>query len=213
MKKRIPAKRKSAKEAPKCDTNLPKPVPKSTLNYKQQIFVAEYLIDLNATQAAIRAGYSERSARQVSARLMTNAVIKAEMDAEIERRKLNCVISSEEIINELALLGRGDINDYLRITEDGTVQMIPLDQLSKDKSRCVKKVKERRVIKTLKGTKDQPDGDLLMEATVEYELWDKVKSLELLARHKGLLHDKLELDSEKPIILVKSAAAAKTTRT
>jgi hypothetical protein len=104
-------------------------------------------------------------------------------------------MSAEEIERELALLGSADISDYLRVSEDGAVTMIPLDQLDKGKSRCVRKIRERRVIKTLKGTKDQPDGDMILESTVEYELWDKVKSLELLGRYRGM--DKLTVVNEK----------------
>jgi cell division protein FtsX len=54
-------------------------------------------------------------------------------------------------------------------------------------------VKEKRVIRTVKGTKDKPDGEEILDATYEFELCDKVKSLELLSRHLGLLNDKNEV--------------------
>lgn len=68
---------------------------------KRQAFVTEYLIDFNATQAAIRAGYAPRSARQQAARLLTNDDIQA----ELARRRLHLeqqgLVSVEEVISGL----------------------------------------------------------------------------------------------------------------
>jgi hypothetical protein len=58
------------------------------LNPKQQRFVAEYLIDLNATQAAVRAGYSAKTARKIGSRLLTKEDIQAAIDT-IRRRQVS----------------------------------------------------------------------------------------------------------------------------
>jgi phage terminase small subunit len=66
------------------------------LNDRQRLFVAEYLKDFNATRSAIAAGYSPKAARAVSSRLLTNANIKAEIDA----KKTKLFFDKENIIRE-----------------------------------------------------------------------------------------------------------------
>lgn len=192
MTKRIPPKRKPTNEATKCDDNLRKPIPKTTLNYKQQLFVAEYLVDLNATQAAIRAGYSVHTAQRVGSENLYKPLIEAAIKAEIEKRKEAIGITAAEVVRELALIGMADMSDFITIDDGGMIQANPLNTLTEGRSRIVRKVKERRVIRTERGTKEKPDGDQIMEQTYEFELHDKVKSLELLAKHLGLLIEKHE---------------------
>ena len=183
---------KNVKTHKNTDVNLPEPAPKTSLNRKQQLFVAEYLVDLNATQAAIRAGYSKRTAKQIGDKLLTHIVIKTAIDSAIEERKSRISVTADSVVKELALVGFANMADFIVIDEGGGIQAIPLDQLAEGKSRIIKKVKEKRVIRTVKGTKDKPDGEEVLDATYEFELCDKVKSLELLARHLGLLNDKNE---------------------
>ena len=176
----------------KGDANIRKPIPKSTLNYKQQLFVAEYLVDLNATQAAKRAGYSDHTAFRIGQENLHKPTIEAAIKAEIEKRKATIGITAAEVVRELALIGMADMSDFVRIDEGGMIQANPLDTLSEGRSRIVKKVKEKRTIRTTKGTESNPDGEQIMEATYEFELHDKVKALELLAKHLGLLIEKHE---------------------
>ena len=55
------------------------------MNDRQRKFITEYLVDLNATQAARRAGYSERTANEQGSRLLANASIKAEIDRQLQK--------------------------------------------------------------------------------------------------------------------------------
>ena len=89
--------------------------------------------------------------------------------------------------------------DFVIIDEDGAINARSLDALTEGKSRIIKKVKEKRVIRSAKGTKDNPDGDQILDTTFEFELCDKVRALELLARHLGLLHDKTEVDLKQSV--------------
>ena len=69
---------------------------------KQQRFVDEYLIDLNATQAAIRAGYSEKTAQEQGSRLLSNVMVqKAVTEGQAEHAD-NCAVTVESLIAELA---------------------------------------------------------------------------------------------------------------
>ncbi|MFH1079465.1 MAG: terminase small subunit [Pseudomonadota bacterium] len=170
--------------------------PEPKLKRKQQIFVAEYLVDLDATKAAIRAGYSKKSAYAIGAENLRKPPIKAAIDAEIEKRKADCGGRAERVIAELELLGFSDMGDFVEIDEGGAVRAFPLGTLAEGKSRIIRKVKEKRTIKST------AEGDQILESTYEFELYDKVKPLETLARHHGLLHDKQELDVKQPITFV-----------
>jgi phage terminase small subunit len=87
---------------------------RTTLNPKRERFVAEYLVDLNATQAAIRAGYSRRTATQIGCRLLRNgSVAEAIASAQADLAgKLGVTV--ERIVTELARIGFSDIRDVLR---------------------------------------------------------------------------------------------------
>jgi len=196
-------KKEKTKKKPNKKEKLPlKDGVKQSFTNKQKIFIAEYLVDLDGAQAAARAGYSKKSANAIAAENLSKPHIKAEIDRQIEERKKKLSVTAEAVINELALVGFANMADFIVIDEGGSIQAIPLNKLTEGKSRIIKKVKEKRVIRTVKGTKDNPDGEEVLDATYEFELCDKVKSLELLSRHLGLLHDKQEVDLKQPLNII-----------
>lgn len=71
------------------------------LTARQQRFIEEYLIDLNATQAAIRAGYSENTANEQGSRLLTNVSIRGAIDRALEKRSNKLRLSAEWVLNRL----------------------------------------------------------------------------------------------------------------
>lgn len=73
----------------------------SALTPKQQRFVAEYLIDLNATQAAIRAGYSKRTANEQGSQLLAKLSIRQAIDAAIAKRSGKLEITAEKVMRDL----------------------------------------------------------------------------------------------------------------
>lgn len=181
---------KGVEPSPDIPPKLPKLLP---LQPRQALFAVEYLVDLNGTQAAIRAGYSVRSARRTATELLSYPHVRAAIDAEIEKQKARITFTADQVMEELARIGFSDMKDFIEIDEGGAIRAFPLDGLAEGKSRIIRKVKEKRVIRTTKGTVDNPDGDQILDSTYEFELCDKVKSLELMARHLGLLHDKQEI--------------------
>lgn len=192
-------KKKTTKKPLKTNAALNKTNQEPKLTNRQKVFIAEYLTDLDGTQAAIRAGYSKKSAYAIATENLKKPQIKAAIDEAIEERRKKLSVTAESVIAELALIGFADMSDFVKVSDGGAVQVIPLDELAESKSRIIKKIKEKRTIKTLKGTKDQPDGEMVLDDTVEFELCDKVKSLELLSRHLGILHDKQEVDVKQPV--------------
>ncbi len=101
------------------------------LNYKQQRFVEEYLIDLNATQAAIRAGYSAKTAQEQGSRLLSNVILAEEVQKRIEARMKRTEVSQDEVINDLRELrdiamGRKAIR-VTEVVKDGAGGACPFD--------------------------------------------------------------------------------------
>lgn len=136
------------------------------LTPKQKRFVDEYLIDLNATQAAIRAGYSPNTANEQGTRLLVNVSISE----EIQKRKIELQnkleITQEKVLQELASIAFANGADFAKIEDNDTVKMIPTDELSSEK------------LPAIAGIKANQYG-------VEVKLHDKVKALELLGKYLG----------------------------
>lgn len=189
------------------------PLKAPPLTSKQQMFILEYLVDLNASGAARRAGYSPKSAFRAGQENMQKPAIKAAITAAMAERAKRVNVTGDRVVQELALIGFANMADFIRVDESGMVQALPFETLADGQSRIVKKVKDKRVIRSTKGSEDNPDGDQILDATFEFELCDKVKSLELLARHLGLLHDKTEVDLKQPVqITIKKFCSRKTAK-
>lgn len=78
------------------------------LTAKQQRFCDEYLIDLNGTQAAIRAGYSEKSARQLAADTLAKPYIRAYIDARMAEKEKSLIADQDEVLKYLTAVLRGE---------------------------------------------------------------------------------------------------------
>jgi phage terminase small subunit len=90
------------------------------LTARQKLFALEYPIDLNGTQAAIRAGYSARTAEAAASRLLRNVKVGAEIRRVMDERAKRLEISADNVLRELAKLAFSNIDDFLVIHEDGT---------------------------------------------------------------------------------------------
>lgn len=77
------------------------------LTAKQKRFCDEYLIDLNATQAAIRAGYSEKTAKQIGQRLLTNVDLKNHIKERMAAKEKELIADSDEVMRYLTSVLRG----------------------------------------------------------------------------------------------------------
>jgi phage terminase small subunit len=159
------------------------------LSPKQQRFIKEYLIDLNGTQAAIRAGYSKKTANEQAARLLANVSIQQRLKEEMDTRCERIERTADDVVRALWRMAELDIADYLDVAEGGEVCAKPFDQLPEGASKYIDKIKERRTIK------ESNDGKhTMMFSNIEYELPDKMKAYELLGRHHGIFKDKVDLN-------------------
>ncbi len=151
---------------------------KAPLTPKQKIFCEEYIIDLNATQAAIRAGYSKKTANTDGPRLLVNARLQEYLQKLMSERSARTEIDADNVLRETAKLAFSNIKDYLTFGPGG-VKLKESDELTDDQLACVSEVSETV-------TKDG--------GSKRFKLHDKTKNLELLFRHLGLFHDKLDLN-------------------
>ncbi|GKH33491.1 terminase small subunit [Muricomes sp. OA1] len=149
---------------------------------KQKLFVEEYLIDLNATQAAIRAGYSPDTAKEIGCENLTKPNIRACIDREMAERSKRTGVNADRVVQELAKIAFVNAVDVI----DPKTATVKEDALSEDTA-AIQSVK----VKTF--------GDDGLER--EIKMADKLKALELLGKHMGMFKDKVELsgvlDSEK----------------
>ena len=135
----------------------------TTLTPKQARFVQEYLIDLNATQAAIRAGYSSKAANREGARLLANVDIESAVQNAMAARATRTLVSQDLIIRELARVAFSDIRDLF----DDNGKMLPMSKWPTDSAACISSLK---------------DG----VAGREIKMWDKMSALEKLMKHMGM---------------------------
>uniref|UniRef100_UPI003FEE3DAB terminase small subunit n=1 Tax=Lachnospira eligens TaxID=39485 RepID=UPI003FEE3DAB len=170
------------------------------LTPKQKKFSDEYLIDLNATQAAIRAGYSEKTAYSIGIENLRKPEIKKYIEKRQKELSRSTDITQERVIKELALIAFSNATDYARVVEkkmkievngvlvdaldeDGnpimyrTVEPVLTEELTDDQKRVLAVIKKGR------------DG-------LEVRPCSKEKALELLGRHLGMFKDKVELDTD-----------------
>jgi phage terminase small subunit len=150
------------------------------LTAKQERFVAEYLIDLNATQAAIRAGYSPVSARQIADENMAKPDIRSAIDKTLAERSRRTGVTADRVINELAKIAFFNSEDIFDLKE-ATL----LECLSREDTAAVASIKVKRT--------PTDDGEIVER---EVKTYDKVKALTLLGKHVGLFNDKLELSGK-----------------
>lgn len=91
-----------------------------SLNAKQKKFVDEYIKDLNATQAALRAGYAEKSARQQANRMLTKDHIKSAIQEQVDSMHKKSIADAEEVMEFLSKTMRGEITTE-ELTNTGSV--------------------------------------------------------------------------------------------
>jgi phage terminase small subunit len=173
------------------------------LTPKQQVFVAEYLIDLNATQAATRAGYSARTAYSIGEENLRKPEIQAAIAAAQQKRAERTEITQDRVLQELARIAFFDLRKLYR--EDGSLKA--MHELDDDAAAVlagvdVVETKGNAAIGGAEGIRHVP------EFVKKVKIPDKVGALGLAMRHLGMLKDKMEHTGADggPILLEQIAA-------
>lgn len=153
----------------------------SPLSTKQAQFVREYLIDLNATQAAIRAGYSVNTATAQSSRLLANVNVASAVETAMAARAERTHITQDRVLQELARIAFFDIRKLYNA--DGTMKRP--DQLDDEAA---------AVLSGLDVVEMTGGDESLPLSTKKAKVFDKTSALTLAMRHLGMLNDKLEVE-------------------
>lgn len=143
---------------------------------KQKRFVEEYLIDLNATQAAIRAGYSPHTAKDIGCENLAKPNIAAAISQAMAERSKRTGINQDRVLQELARIGFAKITD---VVDPDTAKIRP--DASDDDLACIQSIK----------IKPNEFG-----TEREVKLYDKKSALVDLGKHLGLFKDKMELTGD-----------------
>lgn len=146
-----------------------------TLNEKQKRFAEEYMYDLNCTQAAIRAGYSPKTAHVQGCRLLSHVKVAAYIDKMKAERSKRTGVNAERVIRELARIAFVKVSDVIDV---GTGEIIDNGD---DDIAAVSSVKVKR-IPTAEGWGEER----------EVRLVDKNRALELLGKHLVMYTEKVE---------------------
>lgn len=143
---------------------------------KQKRFVEEYLIDLNATQAAIRAGYSPKTAQEQASRMLSNVMVQDAVAKAMAVRSRRTGINQDRILYELAKIAFANMADVVDLDSAKVKPDASREDLS-----CIQSV---RIKPNEWGTER------------EVKLYDRKAALELLGRHLGMFKDNLNLTVE-----------------
>ena len=169
------------------------------LSDKQKRFCDEYLIDLNATQAAIRAGYSQKTAYSLGQRQLKKVEIQKYIQQRMADRTARTEITQDFVLRELMNIASVKATDFAKVVEkDATINVEgQLIQLYDEKGNPVK-YRTVEPILTEELTEDQKKALAVVKKGrdgFEIKPYDKIRALELLGKHLGMWTDKVELDA------------------
>lgn len=144
------------------------------------------MIDLDGTKAAIRAGYSPKTATEQASRLLTNVNIKAAIDEALAVRSKRTGINQDRIIRELAKVALLNPTDVINMDE-ATLK----GEANREDTATIQSVKVKHI--------PTEDGDIVER---EVKFCDKLKALELLGKHLGMFSDKIDLNAIMSVKIV-----------
>ena len=144
----------------------------------------EYLIDLNATQAAVRAGYSAKTADQQGSRMLANVKVQQEIGERMAERSRRIGVNQDRVVVELSKIAFVKMTDI--VDEQGKIK----DGASDDDLACIESVKYK-----------ESSGDSGGSVEREVKLSSKLKALELLGKHLGMWNSKLDVNITQPVVI------------
>lgn len=156
------------------------------LTPRQKLFVREYLVDLNATKAAERAGYSKNTAQSQGSFLLSNPIISAAVAEKTSARLEKLDITADRVLQELALLGFSNMMDYIRVLPNGDAK-VDLSRLDREKAAAIGEISVDEVMER------NEDGEFERVKKTKFKLADKRGALVDLGKHLKLFTDKCEV--------------------
>ena len=156
------------------------------MNNKQQRFVDEYMIDLNATAAAKRAGYSNKTAYSQGQRLLKNVEVEAAILKAQAARSKRTEVTADRVLQELALIGFADMATYLNLA-DGKVERRDWSNLPAGATKVIQEITQEEHT----GGRGHDVGGV---RRTKFKLHSKLDALEKMGRHLGMFTEKLKIE-------------------
>lgn len=158
----------------------------------QKKFIKEYLIDLNITAAALRAGYSEKTAYSIGQETFNKPHIQAAIQKEMNKRARRTEITADKVLEEYAKLGFSDVTDYLQVVTERVL-------VGHDKE-TGEPISDISQFVLMKDTKDIPPEKLAAisevkqhkDGSISFKLHDKRGALDSIAKHLGMFTERIE---------------------
>lgn len=154
------------------------------MNPKQQRFVAEYLIDLNATKAAERAGYTAKRLDQAGYELLSNPEIASAIAAGKAKQLGKADLSATRVLEEMRRLAFSDVRGLF----DDKGNLVPIHLLNDEQAASIAGLEV--IIKNAEA------GDGKTDKVHKLKVWDKPKMLDLLARHFNLITEQVNITAD-----------------
>lgn len=161
-------------------------ITREKLTPKQAAFVEQYLVDLNATQAAIRAGYSRRSARAIGQENLTKPDVQAAITAAQQARSERVSVTADRVLEELAALAFTNLRDVATWGAEGGLDLRASDDLAPAEAAALREVKLTRT------TYRNKDGGETERETREVKMHDKLQAVVQIGKHLGMWPSKVE---------------------
>lgn len=158
---------------------------------KERLFAHEYLIDQNKTQAAIRAGYSEKTAVKTGHEVYHKPHVKAWIEEHLAKRCAALEVTADRILKELALIGFQNIAGAF----NGENSLKSIADMPEDIQRVISGID---IDELFEGRGEDREH---VGYTKKLRTWDKLKALELMGKHLKMFTDKLEVDDNRPKVV------------
>lgn len=154
---------------------------KGELSPKARAFCLAYMNLKKGKAAAIKAGYSAKTAESQASQLLRNVKVAEyikQLNAKVETK---AIITKQRVLDELAILGFSDMKDCVTIGAEGQIQVKTFDEMPEGASRAISGIKEKRSIRQ---SKDDSE-DMIIDLQLEYKHHDKVAALKEISKLSG----------------------------
>ena len=170
-----------------------------TLTAKQERFVEEYVKNSNATQAAIKAGYSKKNADKIGHELLGKTGVKCAIKEAKAKVSKKCGISTERNVKEYQCIAFLNIMDVMDVERDGSIVIKSLDEMPESAQRSISEITQFQL----------PDGGGI---AFKVKFYDKLKALRDLGQMNGDFIEKHEHNHSGSVLLIDAIEKAQARR-
>ncbi|TXH55760.1 MAG: terminase small subunit, partial [Desulfurellales bacterium] len=153
-------------------------------NTRKKIFADQYLSGKSATQAAIDAGYSVRSADSLGRQMLAQPIVAAYIAYHRQQATEKAQLSAQRWTEELSRIAFSNVKDYTRLDPETGELVVDFSGATEDQLAALQSVKTKK--RKIYNSKGELIGE---ESDSEFRLWDKLRAAELLGKHAGFLRE------------------------